>query len=350
MLTGGKRAKLVAIPGATDEVFDKLGYFERQTDDCGDAFVLRVPEVATDTYVSVESERATNMRLTDMRLTDTLNGTSTDTYVSVKEDESLSLNSYGEINTLYKRKKDKVNPVNRPHKEGLKPEGVENWKEQIAVYKSDDNNKSGSQYPCLIPKFSNIGRCRRLTPKRIEKLKIGESLTSEERIVLLEVLFNTEAGLAFDFTEKGYFKPEVEPPQAIPTIQHDPWQVSNFRVPKALEQNVTEIIKAKLDCGALERSFGPYCNPWFLVPKKTETNRLINAAQRLNAVTIKDVSLPPSADDFSEEFAGFPLLSLLDRFSGYDQCILAPESRDMTAFMTPFGLLKMMTLSQEYTN
>ena len=124
---------------------------------------------------------------------------------------------------MYKRKKDKVKPVNRPHKEGLKPEEVENWKEQIAVYKSDDSNKSGSQYPWLIPKFSNIERGQRLNPKRIEKLKIGESLTSEERIVLLEVLFNREAGIAFDFTEKGYFKREVEPPHAIPTIQHDPW-------------------------------------------------------------------------------------------------------------------------------
>ena len=163
MLTGRKIAKSVPIPGATDEVFNKLRYFERQTDDWGDAFVLRVQEVATDTYVSVVSERTTDMRVTDMRLTDirltdTSNRTLTDTYVSVKEDGSLSLNSYGKINTLYKRKKDKLKPVNRPHKEGLKPEGVENWKEQIPVYKSDDSNKSGSQYPWLIPKFSNIER------------------------------------------------------------------------------------------------------------------------------------------------------------------------------------------------
>ena len=188
--------------------------------------------------------------------------------VSVKEDESLSLNSYGEINPLYRGKKDKVKPVNRPHQEGLKPKGVGKWKEQIAVYKSDDSNKSGSQYPWLIPKFSNIERGWRLTPERIEKLKLGESLTSEERIVPLEVLFNREAGIAFDFTEKGYFKPEVEPPHAIPTIQHDQWEVSNFRVPKALEKNVTEIIKANLDYGVLERSFGPYRNPWFLFLKR----------------------------------------------------------------------------------
>ena len=97
MSTGGKGAKSVAISSATDEVFNKLAYFKRQTDNWGDASVLRVQEIVTDTYVSVESERVTHMRLTD-----TSNRTSTDTYVSVKEDESLSLNLYAEINTLYK--------------------------------------------------------------------------------------------------------------------------------------------------------------------------------------------------------------------------------------------------------
>ena len=117
MSTGGKRAKSVAIPGATDEDFNILGYFERQTHYWGDDFVLRVQEVATDTCVSVESERVTVMRSTD-----TSNRTWIDTYMSVKEDESLSLKLYREINTLYKRKKDKVKPVNRPHKEGFKLE------------------------------------------------------------------------------------------------------------------------------------------------------------------------------------------------------------------------------------
>ena len=87
-----------------------------------------------------------------------------------------------------------MKPLDRAHKEGLKLEGVENCKEQIVEYKGYDSNKSGSHYPWSIPKFSNIGRGRRLTSERIEQLKIGESLTSEERIVLLEVLLNREAG------------------------------------------------------------------------------------------------------------------------------------------------------------
>ena len=170
----------------------------------------------------------------------------------------------------------------------------------------------------LIPKFSDIVRGQRLILEWLEKLKIGENITDPKKEILLEVLFNQEAGIAFDFLEKGCFKPEIEPPHIIPTIAHAPWQAASFRVPKALEKYVIEIIKATIDCGALERSCGLYRNPSFLVPKKAEKYRLINAAQRVNAVTIKDASLPPSADDFSEEFVGFPLVSLLDLFSGYD--------------------------------
>ena len=97
-----------------------------------------------------------------------------------------------------------------------------------------------------------------------------------------------------------------------------PWQAKSFKVPKALKQEVVKIIKDRIDCGTLERSFESSRNPWFLVPKKTGKYRLINSTQRLNAVTIKDASLPPTVDEFREEFAGYPLISLLDFFSGYD--------------------------------
>jgi len=166
----------------------------------------------------------------------------------------------------------------------------------------------------------------------------------------MEVLFTREKGIAFDFSEKAVFKPEVEPPHVILTITHKPWQVANFRVPKALEGEVIEIIWKKLECGALERCCGPYCNPWFLVLKKDKGYRLLNTAQRLNAVTIKDASLPPSAEEYSEDFAGFPVLFLLDLFLLYDQMALAEICRDLTAFQTPLGLLRMTTLPQGYTN
>ena len=130
-------------------------------------------------------------------------------------------------------------------------------------------------------------------------MKIHEKITLAEREVLVEVLFTREAGIAFDFSESGCFRPEIEPPHVMPTVDHTTWQAVSFRVPKALEKHVTEIIKAKINCCALERSCGPYRNPWFPVPKKVGKYRWINAAQRLNVVTIKVASLPPSHDDFS---------------------------------------------------
>ena len=72
--------------------------------------------------------------------------------------------------------------------------------------------------------------------------------------------------------------------------------------------------------------------------------------QKINAVSIRDASLPPAVEEFSKRFAGYPVVSLQDLFSGYDQCTLDPASRHITAFHTPLGLMRMTTLPMGYTN
>jgi len=183
---------------------------------------------------------------------------------SYASDRDRTQRKFLEARTLYKGKKHKICPANQQHTGGIKLEESENWKKLLIGLPCPENKK----YPLLIPKFSDIERGSRLTPERIEKLKIGKGITKEEREVLMEVMFSRGKGIAFDFTEKAEFKPEVEPPHVIPTITHEPWQVANFRVPKGLEGEVIKIIWKKLVCGALERCCGPYRNPWFLVPKK----------------------------------------------------------------------------------
>ncbi|RAQ98663.1 putative gag-pol poly protein [Stemphylium lycopersici] len=91
-------------------------------------------------------------------------------------------------------------------------------------------------------------------------------------------------------------------------------------------------------------------NPWHLVPKKDGDVRWISNAQRLNSVTLRDANLPPTADEFSERFAGCKIISLMDLFSGYDQITLHPDSRDMTAFQTPIGLIRSCTMVMGATN
>jgi hypothetical protein len=65
----------------------------------------------------------------------------------------------------------------------------------------------------------------------------------------------------------------------------------------------------------------------------------------MNRVTIKNANISPSADEFTEEFSGYAIISLINFFFRYDQIELDLSSRDMIAFMTPLRLLKMTTLS-----
>ena len=166
-----------------------------------------------------------------------------------------------------------------------------------------------------------------------------------------ELMLNREGAIAFDWKELGKVHEDVSPPILIKTVEHKAWQEKNFPCPKALVPVVVKMLLERLERGVLEKCNGPYRNPWFLVAKKVAgTYRLINAAMKMNSVTLRDANLPPSVDEVSEEFAGCACASLIDFFSGYDQLTLDVRSRDLTAFMTPLGLLRMTTPPQGATN
>jgi hypothetical protein len=78
------------------------------------------------------------------------------------------------------------------------------------------------------------------------------------------------------------------------------------------------MLKEILKSGTLERYYGPYRNPWFLVKKKNGIYRIINVAIVINTVTVRDINLPPVADDFAEEFTGIYITFLVNFLSGYD--------------------------------
>jgi hypothetical protein len=94
-------------------------------------------------------------------------------------------------------------------------------------------------------------------------------------------------------------KSEVEPPVIIHTVPRAPWQQQNIRLPKAMQEAATTIMKEKFMNGILEPSQGPYHSCYFLVTKKESGKwRFINDVRPLNTVTIKDSALPPSVDEF----------------------------------------------------
>jgi len=164
-------------------------------------------------------------------------------------------------------------------------------------------------------------------------------------------LFNYEGAVAFDELEMGLLHPSIKPPVVIPTVPHTPWQQQNLHLPKSTQEAMTEHVKQKLASVVLEYSQGPYRSRYFLVAKKTPREwRFINDVQPLNHVTIRDSGMPPSVDEFSEEFAGFSIISSINYFSSFHEISLMRVSHDLTAFLTILGLVRLTWMSQRWTN
>jgi hypothetical protein len=58
----------------------------------------------------------------------------------------------------------------------------------------------------------------------------------------------------------------------------------------------------------------------------------------------------PVLDEFVENFAGHQCYTVFDLFWGFDARKIHPKSRDLTAFMTPLGLLQITSLPTGFTN
>jgi hypothetical protein len=122
--------------------------------------------------------------------------------------------------------------------------------------------------------------------------------------------------------------------------------VLSFPILRAFKKKVIKMLNNRIKRDMLKRNENPYRNSWFLAKKKDKISyRLINITMKMNRVTIKDINMFPSADEFAEKFSGYAVISLINFFFRYDQVELDFLNRDMIAFMTPLRLFKMTTLS-----
>jgi hypothetical protein len=155
---------------------------------------------------------------------------------------------------MYKRKAQKVSPVNQQRRTGDAPGGEARWKQVVLeMEKRRMKDRQSSKWDkWIIPRFAETPEGTRLTPERIEKLHIGKILRPAELELLIQVLKNREMVLAWTFKEIGRIRPEVAPPQEIHTIEHVPWQASNFPIPRALRKVICDMLRERLERGILE--------------------------------------------------------------------------------------------------
>ena len=192
----------------------------------------------------------------------------------------------------------------------------------------------------------------KLTEERMTSIGIntqGFLWPEEEKLFKHIILLNQDA-VAFVQTDRGTLKKSYFSDYIIPTVEHIPWSFKNIPIPPGIKEDVIELLKEKISAGVYEPSQSSYRARWFCIPKKSGKLRIVHDLQPLNKVTIKDAGLPPIIDDFVEPFAGHQCYTVFDLFWGFDGRKIHPKSRDLTAFYTPLGLLRITSLPMGFTN
>lgn len=192
----------------------------------------------------------------------------------------------------------------------------------------------------------------RLTQERLEAMNINpdEFLWTEEEKLFQHILKLNQNFFVFEDSQRGSFREEYFSPYVIPVVPHVPWAFSNIPIPPGIKEKVVELLKEKIAAGVYEPSQSSYRSRWFCVLKKTGKLRIVHDLQPLNKVTIRDAGLPPNLDGFVEPFAGRQCYTVFDLYWGFDARKVHPESRDLTAFLTPLGLLRITSLPTGFTN
>ena len=124
------------------------------------------------------------------------------------------------VRTMYKRKDKKINPVDAPLPGGVNPGGGVSSGGQLQERETRrQDGDGGSLEPWRRGGGTVVLRGSRLTPERLSNMQIGTGLLSEaEKQLFIDILFEYEGAIAFDDSEMGMLKPEIEPPIVIHTV------------------------------------------------------------------------------------------------------------------------------------
>ncbi len=257
-----------------------------------------------------------------------------------------------------------IRTIPRPKRGPRKYKPVARRHRPVPTYMPDPRAQQFLDIPELPPlslpthplHYTRLPADDRMTQERLEKLlqTIEPGLLTQDEINLLAFVAHSRShAFAWDYTEKGFFDPRYFPDYRIPVVEHVPWQVPPIPLPLAIRDSVRDEVRRFEALGRFEPSTASYRSALWAVAKKPGSVppvRLVIAVERLNAVTVRDASLPPNINDFAESFAGHSIYSAGDMFSGFDARILDVQSRPLGTFHLPDGPKQQTTLIQGYTN
>jgi hypothetical protein len=92
--------------------------------------------------------------------------------------------------------------------------------------------------------------------------------------------------------------------------------------------------------GIVSCSTSPWASPLHMVPKKDGSWCPCGNYHRLNTITVPDRYPLPNMMDLSANMEGCTIFSKIDLVKAFHQVPIAPEDRQKTAVITPFGLFE----------
>ena len=109
-------------------------------------------------------------------------------------------------------------------------------------------------------------------------------------------------------------------------------------------------IQSLLDAKIIKPSNSPFSSPIVLVRKKNGKLRLCIDYRKVNLRTIRDSYPIPKISDIFSALHGAKYFTTLDLKMGFHQIPMEESSKDITAFVCPFGLYSFETMSQGLCN
>ncbi|XP_068213380.1 uncharacterized protein [Palaemon carinicauda] len=143
------------------------------------------------------------------------------------------------------------------------------------------------------------------------------------------------------------FFPEIfrSSPGRTRLLQHDvdvgsasPVKQSPYRLNPVKRDIVEEEIKYMLKHDLIQPSISPWSSPIVLVKKSDGKYRMCVDYRKVNASTKNDSFPLPRIDDCLDQIGSAKFITKLDLLKGYWQVPLSDRAREISAFVTPFGL------------
>ena len=115
-------------------------------------------------------------------------------------------------------------------------------------------------------------------------------------------------------------------------------------------EDARQHIQSLLDAGIIKPSTSSYASPIVLVRKKNGKLRLCVDHRKVNARTIRDSYPLPKIEDMFAALHGSEWFVTMDLKMGFHQIEMDESSKDISAFVCPFGLFNFERMSQGLVN